>query len=238
MWFAYVDESFNRGQHWVVAVLVEHSAVNDAQRAIREVVADAANAYGVSPEAELHGHPLFHGDGDFEPMKQLVRARIGIYAKVFRCLVAADCRIILRGVSKPHLVRRYAQPEHPHRITMTHLIERVDEFVRDHALLVADEHHETQSTLLRDLVTYQDHGSWGYRGRRITQVVDTIHFAGLPRTGSFKVLTWWPFSHSAAQLTLSPTSAPRPPMMNSGASSSRGFITSGVGTPRCTKGPA
>lgn len=37
---------------------------------------------------------------------------------------------------------------------MTHLIERVDEFAGpgDHALLIADEHHETQSSLLRDLI--------------------------------------------------------------------------------------
>jgi len=178
MWFAYVDESFNDAQHWVVAVLIEHANVNEAQRAIRAVVAGAAATYGISANAELHGHQIFHGEGDFAPMKQLVRARIAIYANVFQSLVDAGCWIILRGVSKPHLVGRYAYPEHPHRVTMTHLIERVDEFAGagDHALLIADEHHETQSTLLRDLIAYQEYGTWGYRGHRIGQVVDTIHF--------------------------------------------------------------
>lgn len=178
MWFAYIDESFNDSQHWVVAVLIEHPHVNDAQRAIRSLVADAADAYGVSETAEIHGHQIFHGEGDFTPMKTLVRARIGIYANVFRCLVGAGCWIIARGVSKPHLTNRYVHPEHPHRVVMTHLIERVDEFVGpgDHALLIADEHHETQSTLLRDLIAYQEFGTWGYRGHRIGNVVDTIHF--------------------------------------------------------------
>lgn len=178
MWFAYIDESYNDAQHWVVAVLVEHSRVNDAQRSIRAVVADAADAYGITEAAELHGHQIFHGEGDFAPMKEVVRARIGIYANVFRCLVEAGCWITLRGVSKPHLTNRYAYPEHPHRVVMTHLIERVDEFVApdDHALLIADEHHETQSTLLRDLIAYQELGTWGYRGHRIGHVVDTIHF--------------------------------------------------------------
>jgi hypothetical protein len=178
MWFAYVDESYNDAQHWVAAVLIRHTEVNDAQRAIRAVVAHAEATYGIHADAELHGHQIFHGEGDFAPMKALVRARIGMYANVFECLVDAGCRIILRGVSKPHLVRRYAYPEHPHRATMTHLIERVDEFAgpRDHALLIADEHHETQSTLLRDLIAYQEFGTWGYRGHRVGQVVDTIHF--------------------------------------------------------------
>lgn len=178
MWFAYVDESYNDSQHWVVAVLIEHTRVNDAQRAIRAVVAEAADAYGIRDNAELHAHQIFHDEGDFAPMKDLVRARISVYASVFRCLVDAGCSIILRGVSKPHLTARYAYPEHPHRVTMTHLIERVDEFVdpNDYALLIADEHHETQSTLLRDLIAYQELGTWGYRGHRIGNVVDTIHF--------------------------------------------------------------
>lgn len=178
MWFAYVDESYNNAQHWVAGVLIDHRRVNEGQRAIRAVVAEAAASYGIRADAELHGHQIFHGEGDFTPMKGMVRARIGIYANVFQCLVDAGCSIILRGVSKPHLVRRYTHPERPHRVTMTHLIERVDEFVgsAEHALLIADEHHETQSTLLRDLIAYQEHGTWGYRGRRIGQVVDTIHF--------------------------------------------------------------
>jgi len=178
MWFAYIDESFNDAQHWVAAVLIQHTDVNEAQRAIRAAVAEAAATYGISADAELHGHQIFHGDGDFAPMKHLVRARIGLYANVFQRLVDVGCWIILRGVSNPHLVRRYVYPEHPHRVAMTHLIERVDEFAGpgDHALLIADEHHETQSTLLRDLIAYQEHGTWGYRGHRIAQVVDTIHF--------------------------------------------------------------
>lgn len=139
MWFAYVDESYNDAQHWVAAVLIQHTGVNGAQRAIRAVVADAAATYGIRSDAELHGHRIFHAEGDFAPMKALVRARIGIYANVFQRLVDAGCWIILRGVSKPHLVRRYAYPEHPHRVAMTHLIERVDEFAGpgDHALLIA-----------------------------------------------------------------------------------------------------
>jgi hypothetical protein len=112
VWFAYVDESYNDSHHWVVAVLIEHTRVNETQRAIRAVVAESAAAYGIRADSEIHGHQIFHGEGDFAPMKALVRARIGIYADVFRCLVNAGCWIILRGVSKPHLVDRYAYPEH------------------------------------------------------------------------------------------------------------------------------
>lgn len=183
MWFAYVDESFNRAQHWVAALLIQHERINATARALRDVVEQAADDYDIAERAELHGHDLFHGKGEFAPMRQMPRARIALYSAVFRVLAEAECWVILRGVSKPGLERRYGPGRHhPHRIVMTHLIERIDMFCGsarggdDHAVIVADEHHETQSMLLRDLVSYQDRGTWGYLSRRIHRVVDTIHF--------------------------------------------------------------
>lgn len=183
MWFAYVDESFNRSQHWVAALLIQHLRVNQTAGAMRELVERASEQFGIDASAELHGHDLFHGKGEFQPMKEAPRARIALYAAALRTLTDAECWIILRGVSKPGLCRRYGTAhQHPHRIVMTHLLERIDMFCQssrgadDHAVVVADEHHETQSALLRDLVTYQDRSTWGYLARRINRVVDTIHF--------------------------------------------------------------
>jgi hypothetical protein len=183
VWFAYVDESFNAKQHWVVALLIQHEQVNATARALRDLVEEASDEYGINPFSELHGYDLFHGKEQFEPLDTMPRARIGLYSAAFQTLVDANCWVILRGVSKPGLVRRYGLGhDHPHRVGMTHLIERIDEFCEsahgggDHAVIVADEHHETQSILLRDLVVFQDQGTWGYRRRRIRRVVDTIHF--------------------------------------------------------------
>lgn len=182
MWFAYVDESFNKERHWVVALLVHHDKINETSRVIREIVEEASDSHNISSDAELHGHDVFHAEGDFASMKEQVRARVAIYRAVFEALVAADCWVILRGVSKPGLVKKYINPYHPHRVTMTHLIERIDSFCKgsrgndEHAVIVADEHHETQSMLLRDLVIYQEYGTWGYLAKKIDRVVDTIHF--------------------------------------------------------------
>jgi hypothetical protein len=182
VWFAYVDESFNRTYHYVTALLVRDEVVNDTQSALREVVAAAADSYEIADEAELHGYDVFQGENGFAPMKQLVRARIGIYQQTLSILENANVWVICRGVHRVALEARYSNPDHPHRITMTHLIEQIDSFCKtkrgmdDLALIVADEHHETQSALLRDLVIYQDKGTWGYLAKRITRVVDTIHF--------------------------------------------------------------
>lgn len=241
MWFAYIDESFNDAQHWIGAVLVQHTHVNEAQRAIRTVVAEAAGTYGITADTELHGHRIFHGEGDFAPMKQLVRARVGIYASVFDCLVDAGCWIVLRGVSKPHLVNRYAYPEHPHRVSMTHLIERVDEFASgrgDHALLIADEHHETQSTLLRDLIARIRSTARGAIGDIASGRSWTRSTSFGPRlTGSFRVPTWSRSSRSAGRRTRRRTPVHGRQTTVFGESSNRESSISGAGTPRRTKGP-
>lgn len=182
MWFAYVDESFNDRFHYVSALLINDEVINETQAQLRALVTAAAKSWGVPADAELKGYDIFHGEGGFAAMHAVPRARVALYRNVLQTLADAGCWVVLRGVDKEGLSRRYVYPEHPHRVTMTHLIERVDSFCKSihggdfNALIVADEHHETQSVLLRDLVTYQDSGTWGYLAKKITKVVDTIHF--------------------------------------------------------------
>lgn len=180
MWFAYIDESYNARQHWVIAVLVEHENVNAAHRALHDFGEEMEDAFDIDAETELHGYDIFHGVGAFETLNPKPRARVWIYERALATLLACGCKIILRGINKPGLITRYGDnADHPHRIAMAHLIERIDEFCgprNSHALLVADEHSETQSDLLRDLLTFQEGGTWGYRATQITRVIDTIHF--------------------------------------------------------------
>jgi hypothetical protein len=175
---AYVDESHGGGQHWVCAVLVDPAGVNALHRSLHDVV-EAVEEWGIDEESELHAYELFHGVGSWEELHGSPRLRIGVYAAALRAIAAVDAVVILRGVSTTGLARRYGDFADAHRVTMSHLIERVDEWCAkedDHALIVADEHHETESALLRDLRIYQESRTWGYRSRKIERVVDTIHF--------------------------------------------------------------
>ena len=175
MYLAYLDESYDASEHWVVALLVEHGSVNDAQRALRAVVTDSSLDYGIPEDAELHGNELFGGKGVFSGLEP--RIRIGIYAKALRAIADCNCSIVLRGVSVSGLRRRYGPHEEPQRWVVEHLLERIDEFVSpdDHALVVADQ-HELSRELLSDLRRYQERATRGYRSRRLANIVDTMHF--------------------------------------------------------------
>lgn len=102
-----------------------------------------------------------------------------MYSDAFQA-VADHCQaIILRGVHSSGLRQRYAAPDPPHSIVLLHLLERVDDYAKaggKHALVIADEVGE-QARHRSELAMYRRSGTWGYRARKLTQIVDTLHFA-------------------------------------------------------------
>jgi len=62
---------------------------------------------------------------------------------------------------------------------LQHLLERVDECATglgDYALVIADE-VDGQARHRADLSSYREVGTTGYRHRKLTRIVDTLHFA-------------------------------------------------------------
>lgn len=180
MLLAYLDESYNKRKYWMAGLLCPEDTVRPLTAALDAVCAEAASKFPVSPESELHGYELFHGEGDWANVAPMVRARIGIYHDALRAVAQFPVEIIIRGVDIPRLRARYAYPDHPHSVVLAHLLERVDERAAHHSqqptMVFADEvdgadHHR------RNLWRFQRHATDGYRSRQLTQIVDTIYFA-------------------------------------------------------------
>lgn len=127
---------------------------------------------------EFHGVDLFAARGPFANMAP--DRRIEIFDRVLRGIELAEADVVIRGVAKAGLERRYASPYHPHDIALMFSIESIERLARERecrVLLVADEAKEIEDTALRDLANYQELGtSWGWNPERIDQIVDTIHF--------------------------------------------------------------
>lgn len=106
------------------------------------------------------------------------RARIGTYDTAFQ-VIGAQCQaIILRGLDVAGLHRRYETPESPGSLALLHLLERIDDYAKirdEHVLVIADEVGE-QAKHRSDLAVYRAKGTWGYRARPLTQIIDTLHF--------------------------------------------------------------
>lgn len=181
MLLAYVDESYDRQKYWIAALVVPDRVARPLTDDLDNIVRAAAGSYsGVSVDAELHGHALFHGQDDWAALAGMARARIGVYREVFDAIAAHDVRILIRGVNVLQLKQRYAAPDHPHAVVLAHLLERIDEHaaspdVDEYALVIADEVDDA-AEYRRDLWDFQRRGTVGWRARQITRIVDTMHF--------------------------------------------------------------
>lgn len=179
MLLAYVDESYTDGHYWMVALVCPEAAVIPLGSALDAVVGAASAAHpSVSPNAELHGYPLFHGEGEWAALKSMPRVRIGVYNSAFAAIGGSGARIIIRGVNRGRLEARYVRPKHPHAVVLEHLLERIDELAEERdelALVIADEIDQAD-TYRRKLWQFQRFATEGYRSRQLTRIVDTLHF--------------------------------------------------------------
>jgi len=141
------------------------------------VAAKAASAYGLSGDVELHGHEIFHAKGAWSAVP--VRARIGVFDDVVEAIAAQDVRVIARAMDVVGQRIRYSYCEPPHTVVLQHLLERIDEYAEnlgEYALVIADE-VDGQAQHRADLSSYREAGTRGYRRRKLTRIVDTLHFA-------------------------------------------------------------
>jgi hypothetical protein len=198
MRFAYMDEAGNTGRkcddpaqpvHLILTLTVDEGKVSNLHEHIRDIARLHCPNDCANPDFEFHGQHLFSGRGPFlgvEPAD-----RIAIYDDVLRGIELAEAEVIVRGVEKPGLARRYANPYHPHDIALMFTIESVERMAKEHdcrVLLVADEAKEIEDAALRDLANYQELGtSWGWNTEQIDQIVDTIHFVPSHRNGAIQL---------------------------------------------------
>ncbi|AWB90861.1 DUF3800 domain-containing protein [Aeromicrobium chenweiae] len=175
----YVDESHSKNVYYVCGLAVHHEAIRGLETGLAKVVRDAMWEFdGFSSKAELHGHPLFHGEGDWEGLKP--RQRIAMYNRALQVIADHDVKIFLRGVMRKRLTERYGdRASDPHDVCLQHLLERVNDYARGTdqvALVIADELHE-HDRRRRDLTDFKDYGTPGYLSSTLPRIVDTIHFA-------------------------------------------------------------
>jgi hypothetical protein len=173
----YVDESYSDSWFAMAALLVDGPAAVALTDALDRVAAASARAYGLDAGVELHGHEIFHAGGAWGGVP--VRARVGIFDDVVEAVAAHDVRVIARAIDIVGQRARYQAPDPPHTVVLQHLLERVDEYATglgDYVLVIADE-VDGQAKHRADLSSYREVGTTGYRHRKLTRIVDTLHFA-------------------------------------------------------------
>ncbi|MFD3510875.1 DUF3800 domain-containing protein [Nocardia sp. NPDC058666] len=180
MLLAFLDESYDKGEYWIAAVICPSSEILGLARRLDAVVMKASRGWGIDERAELHGNDLVQGKCDWAPIAREVRARIGVYRDAFRAVAeTGGLAVMLQGVDRQALEARYEVPWHPHRVVLERLLEQLnDEASRqDLPILVIADEVDGHDGHRKSLWEYQHTGTGGKDGKMLTNVADTIHFA-------------------------------------------------------------
>lgn len=179
MLLAYIDESYDRQEYWLTALVVPDQVAPQLQTNLDAVVRDTTR-FGIPLNAELHGHPLVHAKESWEPMKEMVRARINVYSAAFRAIAQCDgIHIIMVGVDTARLLRRYTNPRHPHHEALDILTQTLNDFATEthtHFLAIADEIAESD-TLRASYWDMQRLDTLSRHGQKLDRALDALHFA-------------------------------------------------------------
>lgn len=198
MRFAYMDEAGNTGRkldepkqpvHLILSVVIDEEKIPLVHEHVREMSRRHCPDACRRDDFEFHGSDLFASRGHFSEMTPA--KRVEIFDDVLAGIELAKADVVIRGVEKAGLSRRYATPKHPHDIALMFSIESIERLARKRGcriLLVADEAKEVEDTALRDLANYQELGtSWGWNPEQIDHIVDTIHFVPSHSNGAIQL---------------------------------------------------
>jgi hypothetical protein len=182
-----MDEAGNTGRrcddpnqpvHLILSLVVEESNVTRLHDHVREIARRHCPRDCEEYNFEFHGQDLFSGRGSFEGRSPTERVKI--FDELLTGIEFTDAEVIVRGVDKVGLQRRYPSPFHPHDIALMFTIESIERMAREQdcrVLLIADEAKEVEHAAIRDLANYQEVGTaWGFRTEQIDHIIDTIHF--------------------------------------------------------------
>lgn len=207
----YVDES-DQGNYFAFAgIMLKPGAVSELSRELDEVVRAATCAFDVSPHAELHAHPIFHGKDDWSALPP--RARVDVFTKVVSTSLVHSERILLRAVNRSALARRqnrrgYPEAHSAERVCLTHILQRANiiaEARQSHTLVIADERSDRD--VHRDLfAAFQRNGTPGeYMRSNLTYLIDTIHFAPSSHSRALQAADMLAFLYRRRLTTREPT---------------------------------
>lgn len=200
---AYVDESYNQDTYFIGAAVADAATwelVEDSFEAVRR---RTSVHHDVPADVEFHGHELMGGQGDWSALRGRHREAAAIYAAALRASLDAGVRYLFRGVDVRRLNARYAYPRSPHSVTLSHLLERLNDYSGAYGggtqtIVVADqiaaqEEHQAQ------FEDYQRIGTDGYRPSRLENISSPINFSDSRLTPGLQAVDMATYIHRRAE---------------------------------------
>jgi hypothetical protein len=120
---AYVDESYSKGYFFLAAIIVNSDSAVAIESGLDAIVREYAQTTSLPAEAELHGHELFNGHGEWSALQ--IRQQINVYGRALEEIGKSGAHVVLRGMNVARQKERYGEKAWPpHDVVLGHLLER------------------------------------------------------------------------------------------------------------------
>lgn len=160
----------------MVALAVEESSVMTMAERMEAVRVKSFDQ--LPDEFEFHGYDIWHGNGFWSDKSH--EEKLAVFEDLIQIVTDLDCFVAHSTIDLVKLHERHqgAADGNAYRLALQFLLEKVDTYQSETALrvVVADEKHEEEFRAARMLGTMQQFGSGEVPGRRLTTIIDNLHF--------------------------------------------------------------
>ncbi len=176
-----MDESYDKLHHLIAAVVVPGDALASLARALDDVAANASDRFSaIKEDGELHATEILGPKKGWKKKEVSIDDRVGVMREAIDAIASHEVGILCHAMDLVAQRKKYGDRTHPaHPWVLSFLVEHVDRYAEEAkspVLLIADEVDE--SALYRTHIRqYQKNDTGGWKPRKLTHVVDTLHFA-------------------------------------------------------------
>lgn len=191
MLIAYIDESYTRDRYFLGAAIAEQETWDGVEDSLDRLRRFNHERHGTPRDAELHGHPLMGGQGDWAALRGQHREAAAIYRSALSAAADLGVKFLFRGVDVARLNARYSYPHPPHQIVLQHLLERINDHcaaitATEECIVVADQVPDQENHQKR-VEQYQRVGTPGYRASVLEKISQPIQFGDSSLVGGLQI---------------------------------------------------
>ena len=178
MLLTYIDESETKSTYYLIALTADGDAIKSVEKQFAETVQIIKTKHQIPTDIEFHASDIAYGTNAWQILKGNVEASRAILERLCKIVAASGAVVHIRGIDLKTYEKYYAD-QNPHRPAFAFLVERIHDYVSirgENSLVICDEIY-MQKSLRTDLNRYQSTGTFGYKPRIVTEIVDTVYFA-------------------------------------------------------------
>lgn len=205
MLIAHVDESYSKEQnhYFIGAAVAEQTEWEKLDNIYDNLRKNFSEFYDLPLNIEFHGHEMMGGAHQWKKMRGRHREIANLYKQVLKASADLNIFFLFKGMDVKRQKERYYNPYPPYLVTMTYLLESIDEeagkLSEEECIVIADV-NSLQDKLQERFNDYKKIGTFGYKHSTLTNLSSPLNFADSSRVNGLQLIDTALYIHQRCQI--------------------------------------